>query len=185
MRESMYDFFSCNFCGLTLHIAQARANLSRRQTTGWSIYKLTCRLLSGPPCGSTFRRDIVTRSLIIVRCSLEEQQLSQPFGAPPLSKRHVAQLSPRLGVLNNIPFAIPFETRVSIFRMFITSGLAASGTGPINTLHRTNVTVRRGHIAEDGFDRLSDVDLKASIAITFIDQFGEPECVKIRPLLDH
>jgi len=63
--------------------------------------------------------------------------------------------------------------------MFITSGLAASGTGPINFLHRANVTVRRGHIAEDGFDKLSDADLKASIAITFIDQFGEPECVRI------
>ena len=37
------------------------------------------------------------------------------------------------------------------------------------------VTVRRGMVAQDGFDRLGDTDLKGTISITFIDQFGQEE----------
>lgn len=36
-----------------------------------------------------------------------------------LSARTIASLSPCLGVLNNIPFAVPFEVRVAIFRRFV------------------------------------------------------------------
>jgi len=39
------------------------------------------------------------------------------------------------------------------------------------------VHVRRGNVAEDGFDKLGDVDLKKPIEITFIDQFGQEESV--------
>ena len=35
------------------------------------------------------------------------------------SKRSIASLLPRLGVLNNIPFATPFEAHVNIFRSLI------------------------------------------------------------------
>lgn len=42
---------------------------------------------------------------------------------------------------------------------------------------RIEVSIRRTSVAQDGYDRLSDVDLRAPISITFIDQFGEPECV--------
>ena len=55
-----------------------------------------------------------------VLCSLEEQALSNTDSAQTssslprhrrsgLSPRQLAHISPRLGVLNNIPFAIPFE----------------------------------------------------------------------------
>jgi hypothetical protein len=37
--------------------------------------------------------------------------------------------------------------------------------------------VRRGMIAEDGFDKLAEVNLKAPIEIIFIDQFGQEEWV--------
>lgn len=91
-----------------------------------------------------------------------------------MSKRQIATLSPRLGILNNIPFAIPFETRVSIFRSFIQND--AQNRGYTRYSHHTaRITVRRGSIAQDGFDRLLGVDLKAPIAITFIDQFGQEE----------
>jgi hypothetical protein len=43
---------------------------------------------------------------------------------------------------------------------------------------KVHAVVRRGHIAQDGFDKLGDVDLKAPIAITFIDQFGNEEYVR-------
>ncbi|KAF8182521.1 HECT-domain-containing protein [Pholiota molesta] len=114
---------------------------------------------------------------------LEEQQLSKPDdplqGPRHLSKRQLAAMSPRLGILNNIPFAIPFEVRVSIFRHFVLNDMAARGTlrhrgfGPFG--HKARVQVRRGMVAQDGFDRLGEVDLKAPIEITFIDQFGQEE----------
>lgn len=139
--------------------------------------------------------------------SLEEQQLSNPdsntenntavslptrgprsYNNRQLSKRQIAAMSPRLGVLNNIPFAIPFEVRVSIFRHFVMNDMMArsgstdsfgrrfgGGGGPWGLSGKSRVQVRRGMVAQDGFDRLGDVDLKAPIEITFIDQFGQEE----------
>jgi ubiquitin-protein ligase E3 C len=40
---------------------------------------------------------------------------------------------------------------------------------------RARAVVRRGQIAQDGFDKLFDADLKAPVEITFIDQFGNEE----------
>ena len=84
-------------------------------------------------------------------------------------------------MLNNIPFAIPFDVRVSIFRSFVqtdarTHGYSLRGFGR-GWAAPTRVTVRRGSIAQDGFNRLGDVDLKGPIAITFVDQFGQEEYV--------
>ncbi|PSR73718.1 hypothetical protein PHLCEN_2v10437 [Hermanssonia centrifuga] len=94
-----------------------------------------------------------------------------------MSQRQIALISPRLGVLNNIPFAIPFDVRVSIFRNFVQNDMATRGLelGRERYRNMTRVTVRRGSIAQDGFDRLDGVDLKGPIAITFIDQFGQEE----------
>jgi ubiquitin-protein ligase E3 C len=86
-------------------------------------------------------------------------------------------MSPRLGVLNNIPFAIPFEVRVSIFRHFVANDMVSRGVSRhhYHRLGRTRVNVRRGSVAQDGFDKLREADLKAPIEITFIDQFGQEE----------
>jgi ubiquitin-protein ligase E3 C len=90
-------------------------------------------------------------------------------------------------VLNNIPFAIPFSVRVAIFRHFVLNDMterAASSAQPVFSGRgwmgggigsRTRVQVRRGNVAQDGFDRLADADLKAPIEIAFIDQFGGEE----------
>jgi ubiquitin-protein ligase E3 C len=94
----------------------------------------------------------------------------------------MAYISPRLGILNNIPFAIPFETRVLIFRHFVANDMI-SHTGGVDrrsrlmgrTRNGTRITVRRGMVAQDGFDKLSDADLKGTIEITFVDQFGQQE----------
>ncbi|KAH9948904.1 HECT-domain-containing protein [Amylocystis lapponica] len=106
---------------------------------------------------------------------LEERQIAQPEGARPLSKRQVSYMSPRLGVLNNIPFAIPFEVRVSIFRHFVANDMVSRGVDVYGRRAQNRITVRRGMIAQDGFDRLQEADLKAPIAITFVDQFGQEE----------
>ncbi|KAK0207871.1 HECT-domain-containing protein [Desarmillaria ectypa] len=107
----------------------------------------------------------------------EEQALSDdpvPTKAP--TKRQMAHMSPRLGVLNNIPFAIPFDVRVSIFRNFVLNDSRKHGDDLHSLRHnRTIVSIRRDHIAEDGFDKLGDANLKGHVQITFIDKFGEPE----------
>ncbi|KAH8977914.1 HECT-domain-containing protein [Lactarius hatsudake] len=110
----------------------------------------------------------------------EEEQFVPPVPGPSrrVSKRSLAFLSPRLGVLNNIPFAIPFEARVNIFRSFVVND-KRNFRPDIRSFEefrsRTHATVRRGHVAEDGFDKLADANLKRPIGITFIDQFGEEE----------
>lgn len=99
-------------------------------------------------------------------------------GARPITKRTIADLSPRLGVLNNIPFAIPFEARVKIFRSFIKNDKYTARADPhsFEGFHsRSRASVRRGHVAEDGFDKLGDTNLKLPIEITFVDQFGKQE----------
>ncbi|KJA15318.1 hypothetical protein HYPSUDRAFT_194398 [Hypholoma sublateritium FD-334 SS-4] len=117
---------------------------------------------------------------------LEDQQISSPTQplARALSKRQIAAMSPRLGILNNIPFAIPFEVRVAIFRNFVAHDMAARGHGHgfrrgFNPFAphggKARVAVRRGMVAQDGFDRLGEVDMKAPVEITFIDQFGQEE----------
>lgn len=114
----------------------------------------------------------------------EEQQLKETSVPStrhiPLSKRQVSYLSPRLGVLNNIPFAIPFEVRVSIFRHFIANDMMVRGVADRydHRSGKTRVTVRRDKISQDGFDRLQDADLHGPIEITFIDQFGQEEYVR-------
>jgi len=35
------------------------------------------------------------------------------------TKRQMAYISPRLGLLNNLPMAVPFQTRVEVFRQFV------------------------------------------------------------------
>lgn len=96
-----------------------------------------------------------------------------------LAKR-MAHLSPRLGVLNNIPFAIPFETRVQIFRKFVQNDMV-SYSGSTDAFFRSmsrsrsTVTVRRGSVAADGFDKLGSTNLKGLVQIKFIDQFGQEE----------
>ncbi|KAH8114432.1 HECT-domain-containing protein [Phellopilus nigrolimitatus] len=118
----------------------------------------------------------------------EEQALSTDEDASPstrhggraLSKRQLAHLSPRLGVLNNIPFAIPFATRVEIFRQFVVNDMIAyAGSAHrferATARTRTRVVVRRGNVASDGFDKLANTNLKGLVEITFVDLFGNEE----------
>jgi hypothetical protein len=100
-----------------------------------------------------------------------------------LSKRQVAYLSPRLAVLNSIPFAIPFETRVSIFRHFVLNDMMTRGRMDRFSGGRTKAVIRRDKIAQDGFDRLQDANLKQPLEIVFIDHFGQEEYGLPQPLV--
>ncbi|KAG8812122.1 hypothetical protein FRC17_002178 [Serendipita sp. 399] len=110
---------------------------------------------------------------------IEEQQLDDDNDvSQKLSKRELAYISPRLGILNNIPFAIPFESRVSILRSFIRNDQSKQNASEFWNRHPSQkVIIRRNRVAEDGFDRLNDLGAawKGRLAITFIDQFGQEE----------
>lgn len=117
-------------------------------------------------------------------------------------KRQIESLAPRLEILRNLPFFIPFETRVQIFREFIyrdqvrrrggavepeswrlTVGMTTQGRGPdgqplgADILSRHHAEIRRENTFEDAYYHFYQLGegLKEPIQITFIDQFGAPE----------
>lgn len=129
-----------------------------------------------------------------------------------LSKRQLAFVSPRLGVLNNselvkasllqpqllivlypllllsslpslplfpVPFVIPFETRVAVFRQFIENDRTRLGLerGRYDRRKRSRAVIRRTSISEDAYAHLNGLGaaLKGTIEIVFINQFGEEE----------
>jgi ubiquitin-protein ligase E3 C len=113
----------------------------------------------------------------------------------------LAQVGPKLEILRNMPFTIPFEVRVQIFRQFVHldkikrrngyvdadqwrlsvfgSGGGAFGQGPANhpVLGRHSATIKRGQVFEDAYDKFYSLgeSLKEPIQITFVDQFDQPE----------
>ncbi|KAG6876550.1 hypothetical protein C0992_012473 [Termitomyces sp. T32_za158] len=143
------------------------------------------------PAGHWLATSQIDVQTFVEAAIFEERELSSTVPDSPVlpiprnngySKRQLAHLSPRLGVLNNIPFAIPFDVRVSVFRHFVVNDAVARassrgyGDSPFfygNGRHR--VQIRRGSVAQDGFDRLAEADLKAPLEIVFIDQFGAEE----------
>lgn len=95
-----------------------------------------------------------------------------------ISARQRAFVSPRIGVLNNIPFVVPFTVRVEIFREFVRLDAQRHGImrdGYQRAVH--TVTIRRTNLAEDGFVHLNRLGpgLKNRFEVRFIDQFGQEE----------
>lgn len=103
-------------------------------------------------------------------------------------ERRLAEMGPKLEILKHMPFVVPFETRVKIFRQFINLDRMrrdASSPRSIQNMmtdmgslaFRHPAHIRRGRLFEDAFDnfyKLGD-GLKDPINITFVDQFGSPE----------
>lgn len=81
-------------------------------------------------------------------------------------------------ILANIPFVIPFKTRVSILRNRIDAD-RSSGGGAANDwmAPRVRVKIRREFMFEDGYALLNGLgaSLKGRIAITFINEQGLQE----------
>lgn len=111
-------------------------------------------------------------------------------------KRYLQAVAPRSEILQNMPFFIPFNTRVQIFREFVhrdqfrrRNGLVEDELWRINMAnammpgsHHNNLakhtaTVRRGHEFEDALDQFYSLGegLKEPIQISFMDQFGQQE----------
>lgn len=112
-------------------------------------------------------------------------------------KRLLAAVGPKLEVLRNMPFVIPFNVRVKIFRKLVIldktrrrNGMLDAESWRLQILHdlqdpgrardrlgRHHAKVRRGHVFEDAFDQFYQLreGLKEPIQITFVDQFDITE----------
>jgi ubiquitin-protein ligase E3 C len=103
------------------------------------------------------------------------------------TRAQLSALSPRSKILTHIPFSIPFDVRVQVFRQYVQNDWRNIGQRVRNgememdgfRRRRAHAVVRRGSVAEDGFKALGGMrqDLKLPVAITFVDQWGHEECV--------
>ncbi|RSH92214.1 hypothetical protein EHS25_008629 [Saitozyma podzolica] len=95
------------------------------------------------------------------------------------TKRQMAYISPRLGLLNNLPMAVPFQTRLQVFRQFVETDRRRLGLERYSTRrrYRHQATIHRTSLAEDGFRQLNGLGpaLKGTIEISFIDKWGQEE----------
>jgi ubiquitin-protein ligase E3 C len=110
-------------------------------------------------------------------------------------RRHLESVAPRLEILQNMPFFIPFHTRVEIFRQFVhldqhkrRHGLVDPDTWRANMmfapqehgrnmLARHHAQIKRKSEFEDAYQAFYDLGtaLKEPIQITFLDEFGLQE----------
>ena len=105
-------------------------------------------------------------------------------------RKYLESVTPRLEILQNMPFFIPFETRVEIFREFVMMDqVVRRGTAdadewrfaqinsPTGTISRHRAKVRRKSIFEDAFEQFYELGdgLKEPIQIRFVDEFDTVE----------
>jgi ubiquitin-protein ligase E3 C len=107
-------------------------------------------------------------------------------------RRYLQAVAPRLEILQNMPFFIPFAKRVQIFREFVTldmtkrRGSADPEAWRWRVMQRPDAPqmfekhaakIRREHEFDDAFDSFYPLGagLKEPIQITFVDQFDVPE----------
>ncbi|KAI9885214.1 MAG: Protein phosphatase PP2A regulatory subunit B [Watsoniomyces obsoletus] len=126
----------------------------------------------------------------------DEDDDSNPRAVPSMGQSSRPDgVTPRLEILENTPFFIPFATRVKIFRRFIhqdqcrrrggspepdawrmTVVMRDQASGQ-DTLARHHATIRRDQAFQDAFAQFDPLreELKEPIQITFVDRFGQPE----------
>ncbi|KAM3448278.1 hypothetical protein MY3296_007961 [Beauveria thailandica] len=96
-----------------------------------------------------------------------------------LRERRLAELGPKLAILKHMPFAVPFDTRVMIFRQFIELDIKRRGNPLLSyqAFAKHTAQIRRGQLFEDAFEELYKIGdgLKDAVQITFVDQFDQPE----------
>ena len=107
-------------------------------------------------------------------------------------QRYLQAVAPRLQILQNMPFFIPFTTRVKIFREFVLLDMTKrrGSADPEawrfrimqqpdsrNQFDKHTAKIRRENEFEDAFEQFYPLGagLKEPIQITFMDQFGSPE----------
>ncbi|CAG8517471.1 9293_t:CDS:10 [Acaulospora colombiana] len=147
---------------VTRLLRQIHARDSRRRFTSLNHW-----LMLSESEMNTFARTVVD----------EDQELERDRGKINMDRRRLMSISPRLGILYNIPFVIPFDERVRIFRQFVRNDRERSPGHHHFFEPRHRVTIRRDHIFEDGYTHLNSAGarLKDFVGIQFIDEFGMQE----------
>ena len=105
-------------------------------------------------------------------------------------KNYLESVTPRLEILQNLPFFIPFDTRVQIFREFVSMDqILRRGTpdadewrftqmnSTTGTIAKHRAKVRRKNIFEDAYEQFYELGegLKEPIQIRFVDEFDTIE----------
>ncbi|KAI4125056.1 MAG: hypothetical protein LQ338_004478 [Usnochroma carphineum] len=99
-------------------------------------------------------------------------------------RKYLESVTPRLEILQNMPFFIPFATRVQIFRHFVLlDQIRRRGTADAEMwrfradMSSHKARVRRESIFDDAYDQFYKLaeGLKEPIRITFVDKFGTVE----------
>ncbi|KAI9654426.1 MAG: hypothetical protein M1831_005392 [Alyxoria varia] len=108
-------------------------------------------------------------------------------------RRYLQAVAPRLEILQNMPFLIPFSTRVQIFRKFVQLDQFKRREGAVDPeiwrmqhmhpfghsagLEKHHASIRRGYEFEDAYDAFYELGsgLKEPIHISFVDQFNNAE----------
>lgn len=109
-------------------------------------------------------------------------------------RRYLQAVAPRLEIIQNMPFLIPFSTRVQIFRQFVLLDQSKRRAGVMDpdlwrfqqangtpmgrqAVQRHHANIRRGHEFDDAFEQFYDLGdaLKEPMQITFLDRFGTEE----------
>ncbi|KAG4258376.1 ubiquitin-protein ligase E3 C [Fusarium proliferatum] len=96
-------------------------------------------------------------------------------------ERKLAEMKPKLEILKHMPFAVPFETRVQIFRHFIQLDRLQRGEGSqpffAGPFAKHHAQISRKSLFDDAYKQFYEIgdDLKGPIQITFVDQFGAAE----------
>jgi len=109
-------------------------------------------------------------------------------------RRYLQAVAPRLEIIQNMPFLIPFATRVQIFRHFVLLDQSKRRAGVMDpdlwrfqqangtpmgrqAVQRHHANIRRGHEFDDAFEQFYELGdaLKEPMQITFLDRFGTEE----------
>ncbi|PFH55889.1 hypothetical protein XA68_17443 [Ophiocordyceps unilateralis] len=98
-------------------------------------------------------------------------------------ERRLAEMGPKLEILKHMPFVVPFETRVKIFRHFVSLDMHNRNVDgffqmfPMHPSARHHAKIRRGKLFEDAYKHFYQLGdgFKDTIQITFVDRFNTPE----------
>jgi ubiquitin-protein ligase E3 C len=142
------------------------------------------------------RRDMVGMQRSRRQQQLESLRKKQQKAA---RKKMLASIAPRLEILQNMPYAIPFATRVQIFRQFVYQDQVRRRDGHVDPDHwrmsiihgehasfshrrgdilsKHHAKIRRDQIFEDAYEQFYGLGegLKEPIQITFVDKFDTVE----------
>lgn len=114
----------------------------------------------------------------------DEASNSQPTAAPGFRKyairpaeKYKQNVEPRLNILRQAPFFMPFDVRVQIFQEFIANDKSRIAPESffdeiVNPMRRSLIRVRRGHIFEDAFENVDKIDLKSQLRVEFYNDYG-------------